>query len=136
LVLPSSKGLPTQNAFSLLGLDLPPSEVGEVSKVCIVRPCRNTSLGLRVFWALTGTIYRLCRAHGLKYFLSGMRRAMARMVETLPYCPVVRELLVGPVTPENERERETARLYLEKFRIVPYLVELFCLSPGGWQKQD
>lgn len=121
-ILPSEIALPTEKAFNLIGLNVPKNEIGEISKLCIEKNYRKTSIGKKILIMLMAEIYKFAKRNGIKYALIATNFRLKKSFERLDFPFYIKELSFGPLKPENIEERKTAKKYFEKFKIIPYLI--------------
>lgn len=124
LILPSSKGFPTEKAFNIVDFNFPKKKVGEISKLCIKEEYKNSDCRKKIFLALMSEVYKLSKKNKIHYWLLGIPLSLKKHFEKLNLHLSFQQLKVGPLKFENIKERKTAKKYFEKYQIIPFIINL------------
>jgi hypothetical protein len=123
LVLPSSKGFPTEKAFNIINFNFPKEKMGEISKLCIKKEYKN-NCRKKIFLALMAEVYKLSKKNKTSYWLIGIPLFLKEHFNKLNFYLPFQPLEIGPLKPENIEERKTAKKYFEKHQIIPFFITL------------
>ena len=118
LVLFSSLGFPTENAFNLKNIPHNEKNVAELSKLCVSKEYRNKTVAM----GLLKEAYRYSRGNHIHYWIIGMPASLQERFSRLGFS--FKEMPMAEIGPKQLLERRSASEYFKKAEIKPYLLKI------------
>lgn len=120
MVLNSELGFPIEKLFNLSPVDIDKNQIAEISRLIVINVGKDKD---KIALALCTRCFEESLSRGIKYWYAFLSQRLKEYFEK-KYRVQFIELKCLPPTLEHQQQRIPYRFYFDKFKPLPYLIEL------------